>query len=58
MVTIGEIRALAYRKGCNFDRSPAPAKWRVHAARGALASAPLGYRDAYILLMRMPDVRR
>jgi hypothetical protein len=58
MVSIGEIRALAYRKGCTFDRVPAPAKWRVHSARGALASVPLGYLDAYVLLMEMPDVKR
>jgi hypothetical protein len=58
MVSIGEIRAIAYRKGCSFDRDAAPAKWRVHAARGALSSAPLGYRDAFVLLMHMPDVRR
>ncbi len=58
MVTISEIRAFAYRKGCSFDRTPAPAKWRVHAGAGALSSAPLGYRDAFILLMRMPDEKR
>ena len=58
MLSIGEIRALAYRKGYSFDRTTAPAKWRVHAARGALSSAPLAYRDAYVLLMGLPDVRR
>ena len=58
MVSIAEIRALAYRKGCTFDRLTEPAKWRVHAAKRALMSTPLGYRDAYLLLMEMPDVKR
>ena len=58
MVSIGEIRALAYRKGCRFDRTAAPAKWRLQAAKGALSSAPLGYQDAFVVLMGMPDVRR
>jgi hypothetical protein len=58
MVTVGEIRALAYRKGCSFDRMAAPAKWRLRAGQGALSSEPLHYRDAYVLLMRMPDVKR
>jgi hypothetical protein len=30
----------------------------VHAAKRALMSTPLGYRDAYVLLMEMPDVKR
>ena len=58
MVSIGEIRALAYRKGCRFDRTAAPAKWRLQAARGALSSAPLGYQAAFVVLMGMPDVQR
>jgi hypothetical protein len=58
MVSIGEIRALAYRKGCRVDRTTAPAKWRLETARGALSSAPLGYRDAFVVLMGMPDVQR
>ena len=56
MVSIGEIRALAYRKGCRFDRTTAPAKWRLQAGRGALSSGPLAYREAYIVLMGMPNV--
>ena len=58
MVSIGEIRALAYRKGCRFDRTATPAKWRLQTARGALSSAPLSYRDAYVVLMGMPDIQR
>jgi hypothetical protein len=58
MVSIGAIRALAYRKGCSFDRAAAPARWRVQAGKGALSSAALAYREAYVLLMDLPDVRR
>jgi hypothetical protein len=58
MVSIGEIRALAYRKGCRFDRTTSPAKWRLQTAKGGLSSAPLGYRDAYVALMGMPDIQR
>lgn len=56
MISISEIRALAYRKGCRFDRSSAPAKWRLQTAKGGLSSAPLGYRDAFLALMGMPDM--
>ena len=56
MLSIGEIRALAYRKGCRFDRTSAPGKWRLQTAKGGLSSAPLGYRDAFVALISMPDV--
>src|SRR5690349_10778137 len=29
MVSIGEVRELAYRKGYRFDRTTTPAKWRL-----------------------------
>jgi hypothetical protein len=57
MLGIAGIRALAYRKGCRLDRSALPAKWRLDAGNGALSSRPLGYREAYVVLMAMPDVR-
>jgi len=57
MLSIACIRALAYRKGCRLDHSTLPAKWRVRAGNGVLSSRPLAYREAYIVLMSMPDVQ-
>jgi hypothetical protein len=57
MLSIAGIHALAYRKGCRLDRMAAPAKWRLQAGNGALLSRPLAYRDAYVVLMGMPDVQ-
>jgi hypothetical protein len=57
MLSITGIRALAYRKGYRLDRSPLPAKWRLNAGNGLLFSRPLGYREAYIVLMGLPDAR-
>lgn len=58
MVSIGEIRELAYRKGYRFDRTAAPAKWRLETRRGRLASPSIEFRDAYVMLMGMPDSGR
>ncbi len=55
MFTIAGIFALAYRKGCRLERSTLPAKWRVKAGNGALSSHPLGYREAFVVLVGMPD---
>jgi hypothetical protein len=57
ILSIAGIRALAYCKGCRFDRIDVPAKWRLHAGNGALSSRPLAFREAYLLLMGMPNVQ-
>ena len=57
MVSIGDVRALAYRKGCSFDRTVISASGGYGPA-GALSSAPLTFRDAYLVLMSMLDVQR
>ena len=57
MLSIAGIRALAYRKGCRFDRAAVPAKWRLQAGNGALSSRPLAFREAYVVLMGMPNMQ-
>jgi len=57
ILSIAGIRALAYRKGCRFDRIDVPAKWCLQARDGALSSRPLALREAYVLLMGMPNVQ-
>ena len=56
ILSIAGIRALAYCKGCRFDRTAIPAKWSLQAGNGALSSRPLAFREAYVLLMGMPNV--
>ena len=55
--SIAGIRALAYRKGCRFDRTGVPSKWCLQTGNGALSSRPLAFREAYVLLMGMPNVQ-
>jgi len=58
MVSIGEVRELAYRKSYRFDRTTTPAKWRLETRRGRLATGSIEFRDAYVMLMGMPDSGR